>query len=51
MIKSHLTKGERAVFLLVAQDQRGTSIAFGYLKSHFEDSPLLQSMLEDEPYF
>jgi hypothetical protein len=48
--EKHLTKGERAVFPLVAQDQRGTRIAFGYLKSHFEDSPLLKSMLEDEPY-
>ena len=48
--EKYLTKGERAVFPLVAQDQRGTRIAFGYLKSHFEDSALLKSMLEDEPY-
>ena len=45
----HLTRGERAVIPLVAQDQRGTRIAFSYLKSHFTESPLLRSMLEDEP--
>jgi hypothetical protein len=28
---------------------RGSRIAFNYLKSHFTDSSLLKSMLEDEP--
>jgi hypothetical protein len=45
----HLTKGERGVIPLVAQDTRATRIAFGYLKSHFTESPLLKSILEDEP--
>jgi hypothetical protein len=45
----HLAKGERAIIPVVAQDARGTRIAFGYLKSHFMDSPLLKSMLEGEP--
>ena len=45
----YLTKGERAVIPLVAQDMRGSRIAFNYLKSHFTDSSLLKSMLEDEP--
>jgi hypothetical protein len=44
----HLAKGERAIIPVVAQDARGTRIAFGYLKSHFMDSPLLASMLEGE---
>jgi hypothetical protein len=45
----YLTKGERAVIRVVAQDQRGTRIVFSYLRSHFLNSPLLKSMLEDEP--
>ena len=44
-----LTRGERAIVPLVAQDTRGTRIAFGYLKSHFLESPDLRTMLEDEP--
>ena len=44
-----LARGERAVIPLVALDQRGTRVAFGYLKSHFMDSSILKSMLEDEP--
>jgi hypothetical protein len=47
--EQYLAKGERAVIPLVAQDTRGTKIAFGYLRSYFTDSPLLKSMLEDEP--
>jgi len=46
--EKHLTKGEGAVIPLVAQDMRGSRIAFNYLKSYFTDSPLLKSMLEDE---
>ena len=47
--EKYLTRGERAVIPLVAQDTRGSRIAFSYLRSHFLDSPLLKSMLEDEP--
>ena len=45
----NLARGERAVIPLVAQDTRGTRVAFGYLKSHFMESSILKSMLEDEP--
>jgi hypothetical protein len=44
----HLARGETGVIPLVAPTQQQTAIAFNYIKSHFE-SPLLASMLEDEP--
>jgi hypothetical protein len=44
-----LGRGERGVIPLVAQDTRGTRIAFNYLRSYFLESPLLKSVLEDEP--
>jgi hypothetical protein len=47
--EKYLAKGERAVIPLVAQDMRGSRIAFNYLKCYFTESPLLKSMLEDEP--
>src|SRR5262245_28999895 len=46
----HLGRGEFAVIPLVAQDAKATRIAFGYLKSYFTESPLLKSMLDDDPY-
>jgi hypothetical protein len=45
----HLERGERCVIPLVAPGGLGTRIAFGYIKSHFLDSPYLRDLLEDEP--
>src|SRR5262245_59314578 len=45
-----LGRGERATIPLIAQDQRATRIAFGYLRSYFTESRLLSSMLDDDPY-
>ena len=41
-----LSTGERGTFPLVAQDQRGTSTAFGYIRDYIVRSPLLRQMLE-----
>jgi hypothetical protein len=49
--EKYLAKGERAVIPRVAQDMRGSRIAFNYLKSYFTESALLKSMLEDENAF
>jgi hypothetical protein len=46
----NLTRGEFATIPLVAQNTAATRIAFGYLKSHFLDSPFLKNMLVDDPY-
>jgi hypothetical protein len=43
----HLARGERGVIVLVAQDQRATKIAFGYIRDYFTRSPLLASMVEE----
>ena len=45
----HLARGERGILPLVAQDQRATRIAFGYIKGYLTGSPLLRSMIADEP--
>jgi hypothetical protein len=45
----HLARGERGMLPLVAQDARGAKIAFGYVTSYLQDSPLLRSMIDDEP--
>jgi hypothetical protein len=45
----HVSKGERAVVPLVAQDSRGAKIAFGYCKDYLLGSPLLRTKLADEP--
>lgn len=45
----HLAKGERAVIPIVAQDQRATRIAFGYVKDYLLGSKLLASMVDGEP--
>lgn len=37
----HLSRGERAVIPLVAQDQRATRVAFGYIKDYLTGSSLL----------
>ena len=43
----HLARGERAMIPLVAQDQRATKIAFGYIRDYITRSPLLASMVEE----
>ena len=45
----HLGKGERAIIPIVAQDQRATRIAFGYVRDYLSHSPLLAGMVEDVP--
>src|SRR5712691_6589899 len=40
-------RGERGVIPLVAQDQRATKIAFGYIRDYVTRSPLLASMVEE----
>lgn len=42
-----LSKGERAIIPLVAQDQRATRVAFGYIKEYFAGSSLLASMVDE----
>lgn len=42
-----LARGERAIIPLVAQDQRATRIAFGYIRDYLTQSPLLASMVEE----
>jgi hypothetical protein len=44
---AHLTRGERAVIPLVAQDQRATRVAFSYIRDTLVGSPLLNSMVAD----
>ncbi len=41
----HLSKGERGMVPLVAQDRRATAIAFGYIREYLERSPLLSGMV------
>ena len=45
----HLAKGERAMIPLVAQDQRGSRVAFTYIRDYLTGSPLLAPMIEGEP--
>jgi hypothetical protein len=47
--EAYLAKGERAVVPLVAQDQRATRVAFGYLREYLTSSPLLSRMVEEPP--
>jgi hypothetical protein len=47
--EAHLAKGEQAMIPLVAQDQRGTRVAYGYLRDYLTGSPLLSQMLEEPP--
>ncbi len=41
----HLSRGERGMIPLVAQDRRAASIAFGYVKDYLTHSPLLSGMV------
>jgi len=43
----HLARGERAMIPLVAQDQRATKIAFGYIRDYMTRSPLPATLVED----
>ena len=43
----HLSKGERGMIPLVAQDRRAAGIAFGYIRSYLEQSPLLSGEVAD----
>lgn len=43
----HLAKGERGVIPLVAQDLRGTKVAFGYLKDYLLRSSILATAVEE----
>lgn len=47
--EQHLAKGERAIIPLVAQDQRATRIAFGFVRDYLLGSKLLASMVDGEP--
>src|SRR5262249_26339399 len=41
-----VSKGERPVIVLVAQDQRATRIAFTYIRDYLTQSPVLASMVD-----
>ena len=43
----NLAKGERAIIPLVAQDQRATKVAFGYIRDYLTSSKLLASMVDE----
>jgi hypothetical protein len=43
----HLAKGERGVIVLVAQDLKGTRVAFTYAKEYVTRSPVLASAVAD----
>ena len=45
--EAHLGKGERAVCVLVAQDQKATRVAYGYVRDYVLGSPLLKTMIEE----
>jgi hypothetical protein len=45
--EQHLTKGERGIIPLVAQDARAAKIAFGYIRDYFTRSPLLTSLVSE----
>jgi hypothetical protein len=42
-----LSKGERAVIPIVAQDHRATKIAFGYIRDYLTGSKVLSSVVEE----
>jgi hypothetical protein len=47
--EKEIAKGEQGVIPCVAQGTKGASIAFGYVRDYVMASPLLRSMLLDEP--
>lgn len=42
-----LSRGERAIIPLVAQDKKASGVAFGYIKGYLAESKLLSSMIEE----
>lgn len=46
--EDHLAKGERGIIALVAQDARGTDVAFRYIRDYLVGSPLLREILNEE---
>ena len=46
--EKRLTRGERAVIPIVAQDAKATRVAFGYIRDYLTGSPLLRAMVDAE---
>jgi hypothetical protein len=46
--ESQLSTGERGVIPLVAQDERGAKVAFGYVQSYLVENALLRRMVAEE---
>lgn len=44
-----LSTGETGVIAIVCQDMRATSVTYSYLRAYFEKSPILRTLLADEP--
>jgi hypothetical protein len=44
-----LSTGETGVIAIVCQDQRATAVTYSYLRAYFEKSPVLRTLLADEP--
>jgi hypothetical protein len=47
--ESHLARGGVGMVPLVAQDTKGTRVAYGYIKDYLLNSPLLRSRIAGEP--
>lgn len=47
--EAHLSRGERGVIPLVAQDARAAKIAYSYIRAYLTRSPLLAPLIADEP--
>jgi hypothetical protein len=45
---AQLSKGERGMVVIVAQDERATRIAFGYVRDYLLGSPVLANFVADE---
>jgi hypothetical protein len=43
----HLARGETGTIVLVAQDQKATQTAFGYIRDYMLHSPLLRALVEE----
>jgi hypothetical protein len=44
-----LAPGEIGTLAIVCHDSRATAVTFGYLRAYFERSPVLRTMLADDP--
>jgi hypothetical protein len=49
--EDHLSKGERGIIPIVAQDARGTDVAFTYIREYIVGNPLLREILAEEYKF